>query len=643
MSARSTEPLTWESARIEELGGAMIAAASAAGIGVTLVSMEPPEPRVVYVSDKGVDILGYPREAVIGKAASLFLTPAQREHREANQSRVVERGSPVSFETTIRRPDGREVPIEVALAPIRLDGLPAVIAFSRDISERRAAVEALARSEQQFRQLIELAPDAVWINDGKQIVYANPAAARMLRYPSVEALCSTELRNILAPEEMPRVRDRIQEMFRTGLPMPVSEYRTMRADGTSFMAEVQSMPLAWEGKQALLGMARDVTARKQMESRLAQSERLAALGTLLAGIAHEMNNPLSYTLLGIEQAIAQLKRLAAPADEVARLREALDGALHGASRVAAIVGQIRASSRPDVEERGPVDVRAVVDAALRVIHNELHHRARLVTELGDGAPAVVTGSSQRLEQVFLNLLVNAVQALPDGRAENEIRVAVRVTATREVVAEVSDNGPGIPDDIRSRIFDPFFTTKPVGLGLGLGLSICHGIVSNHGGTITVESAPGRGSTFRIVLPGAPPAAGAAGGAQAAPAATDLPARRRRVLVIDDEPALGAMIRRVLSRDCDVDLAASAREGLDRLDRPDVYDVVLCDLMMPDMTGMDLYAEIARRHPGVERRFVFMTGGAFTPRATEFLAKIPNRRLEKPFETALLKATVARDD
>ena len=208
---------------------------------------------------------------------------------------------------------------------------------------------------------------------------------------------------------------------------------------------------------------------------------------------------------------------------------------------------------------------------------------------------------------------------------------------------MSDNGPGIPADVRSRIFDPFFTTKPVGLGLGLGLSICHGIVTNHGGTITVDSAPGRGSTFRIVLPARPRRDGARSAPrERRPPRPRRPTARRRVLVIDDEPALAAMIRRVLAKECDVDLAVDAREGLERLGAA-TYDVVLCDLMMPDMTGMDLYAEVARRHPGVERRFIFMTGGAFTPRATEFLAQVSNRRLEKPFETAVLKAAVARDD
>jgi len=436
------------------------------------------------------------------------------------------------------------------------------------------------------------------------------------------------------------MRERTQEMLRTGEPLPPREYRTRKKDGGWVMTEVQSIPVEWEGSPAILGFARDVTNRKEMEVRLAQSERLAALGTLLAGVAHEINNPLSYTLLGVEGALRELHRMAAPPEQIARVRELLESAQQGATRVAGVVGQIRASARPESEQRGRVDVRRAIEAALRVTHNEIHHRARLVTELAD-VPCVL-GNEQRLEQVFLNLLVNAVQALPEGRTDNEIRVTLRVSAVGDVIVEVTDNGPGIPEEIKARIFDPFFTTKRVGGGLGLGLSICHGIVAWHGGTIAVNDAVGRGSTFRVVLPAAEDAAGVPPSVTRPKAANGLaPLDGLRILVIDDEPALAAMIVRVLEDECHVDVATDARLGLDRLVqaiRP--YDVILCDLMMPDMTGMDLFAEVARRYPGLEERFVLMTGGAFTPRSTEFLARVKNRRLEKPFDSSALRAIVA---
>jgi PAS domain S-box-containing protein len=646
MTDRDADQLTWESERVEELGGALIAAMSAAGIGVSLVSITAEGPRLVYVSDKGVEVLGHAREALLSRPASDFLAPEEREARAATGRSIQEGNGPSFFETVIERADGQKVPIEVSVAPIRVDGRPGVIAFTRDITKRRVGLAALECSERRFRQLIELAPDAVWINDGRRLCFANPGAARMLAYDTVEELLAVDPRTLMAPADQISMRERTQLMFKTGQGLPPREYPTRRRDGSWVLTEVQSMPIEWEGAPAILGFARDVTHRKEMEARMEQSERLAALGTLLAGIAHEMNNPLSYTLLGIEESLAMLDKTAMAAEERERLRATLESARHGATRVAAVVGQIRASSRPEVEERGPVEMRAVLETALRVTHNEIHHRARLVTSFDD--VAAVLGSAQRLEQVFLNLLVNAVQALPDGRADNEIRVALHATAVGGVLVEVSDNGPGIPDDVRSRIFDPFFTTKPVGLGLGLGLSICHGIVTAHGGAITVESAPGRGTTFRVILPGPSGELGAVASTTrpklARVASVAAPPSRRRVLVIDDETALAAMIRRVLEKECHVDVAFEAREGLERIGQATTpYDVILCDLMMPDMTGMDLFGEVARRHPGVEERFVFMTGGAFTPRATEFLAQVKNRRLEKPFEMAVLKATVARQD
>jgi PAS domain S-box-containing protein len=631
------DPTTFDSERIEKLGGALIAAASAAGIGVSLVALEGGRRRVLYVNDKNVEILGHPREVIMRRPAEEFLTPAARTARSEATVRESAQDSPRMFETMIQRADGSQLPIEVALAPIRIDGLRALIVFTRDISERRRALEALESSERRIRQLIELAPDAVWIMDGRRLRFANPTAARMLRYESVEALIATDPRNIVAPEDQASMRERTQEMLRTGQSLPPRNYRTLRSDGTWVMTEVHSMPIDWDGVPAILGFARDITARKEMEARLAQSERLAALGTLLGGIAHEMNNPLSYTLLGIEQAVRQLDRLAGGGAEVDALRETLQSVHHGATRVAAIVGQLRASMRTDVEERGLVDVRHMLESALRVTHNEMKHRARLVTDLRDVPPILGKPS---LEQVFLNLLVNAVQALPEGRPENEIRVVLRTTTTGDVVVEVADNGAGISDDVRPRIFDPFYTTKPLGVGLGLGLSICHGIVTSHDGTIDVDSALGCGSTFRVTLPGRP----YGGHAPHEPAQRSGPtlapsAKRLRVLVIDDEPTLGAMIRRELESECHVDVTTDARQGLKRLEN-DPYDVVLCDLMMPHMTGMDLFEEVARRRPGLERRFVFMTGGAFTSRAAKFLAEVDNRLLEKPFDAASLLAAIA---
>jgi two-component system, cell cycle sensor histidine kinase and response regulator CckA len=203
---------------------------------------------------------------------------------------------------------------------------------------------------------------------------------------------------------------------------------------------------------------------------------------------------------------------------------------------------------------------------------------------------------------------------------------------------VRDNGPGIAPDVLPRIFDPFFTTKNVGVGMGLGLSICHGIVTAHGGSISVDpNPPGGGACFRVTLPALPQVPA---GVRATPAAAhaDVPeAPRRRLLVVDDEPLLGDMIQRMLRHEYLVEVVDDAREALKRLLLDPAHDVVLCDLMMPTMTGMDLYDEVTRHRPELGQRFVFMTGGAFTDRAGEFLARVPNERIDKPFNRSTLTA------
>jgi CheY-like chemotaxis protein len=248
----------------------------------------------------------------------------------------------------------------------------------------------------------------------------------------------------------------------------------------------------------------------------------------------------------------------------------------------------------------------------------------------------VEAEEARLGQVFLNLILNAVQAIPEGTAqENEIRVGTRLGEDGRVVAEVHDSGEGIPESVRSHLFEPFFTTKPVGVGTGLGLYICREIITALGGEIEVESPRGGGSLFRILLPAAPsqprafPTAAAAG--------PTVP--RGRVLVIDDEPMIAATVTRVLSRH-EVIAVRTARDALARITAGEIFDVILCDLVMPEMSGTALPAELAERAPEAARRMVFLTGDICTQQARAFAASVPNTFVEKPFDAAALRALVA---
>jgi CheY-like chemotaxis protein len=286
-------------------------------------------------------------------------------------------------------------------------------------------------------------------------------------------------------------------------------------------------------------------------------------------------------------------------------------------------------------EQQVVDIKRVLDSTARMAWNELRHRAQVVREYQEALP-LVRGPESRLGQVFLNLFVNAAQAIAEGDAEsNRIRVSARREGSGFVVVEVEDSGCGIPKDALEHLFTPFYTTKPVGVGTGLGLAICQRIIQELGGRIDVESTVGRGTTFRVQLPVAENAVAQAKSSVPPPAPGQ---RRGKILVVDDELMIVTMIRRTLAEH-DVVTTTHPREALDRVQGGESFDVIFCDLLMPQITGMEIYAQLAQHRPEYLDRLVFMTGGAFTPAATAFLQQVRNDRVEKPFDAKKLRALI----
>jgi len=379
---------------------------------------------------------------------------------------------------------------------------------------------------------------------------------------------------------------------------------------------------------------------RDLQARLAQTDRLTSLGTLAAGVAHEINNPLAYVLLNVGYALEEVPKLLRPdagprANEV---RAALEHARRGAERIRDIVRGLKTFSRPENEKIGPLDVIGVVESTLAMIANEIRHRATLVKEYSE-VPEVLANEA-RLGQVLLNLLMNALQAMPEGRTDgNEVRVIVKPGGPDRVLVEVHDNGVGIPQQVRGRIFEPFFTTKPVGIGTGLGLAICHGIVASLGGTLTVDSEQGAGSIFRVELPAAPRAMQSKPVSHApavAPGSGPGPsAPRRRILVVDDEPVVCFSLERLLSTEGEVVALTSPKQALARFEAGERFDVILCDVMMPEMDAPSLYERLREFAPQQADRMAFITGGAFSMRARDFLESVPNPRLSKPFDVEAL--------
>jgi PAS domain S-box-containing protein len=506
---------------------------------------------------------------------------------------------------------------------------------------------ALHRARASFHSLLDISPELVLVHRDGQVAYINPASVRALGLGSADERIGTPVARAFHDEDRGVVEARVIA------PAANSTHETfglrwLGKGGTYRTTEAAAAPIDLDGAAAVVIVARDVTERVEFQHQLLQRERMAALGTLSAGVAHEINNPLTYLLVNLEHVLRRLRAASASDDPIAELSTlgvgggglaglalSLQQAVEGANRVRQIVRDLLTFSQGNVEQRGMSDVRGIVESATQMAWHEIRHRARLVKSLAEVPP--VDANEARLGQVFLNLLVNAAQAIPEGHADkHEIRVATRSDEHGNVVIEVSDTGMGILPENIPRIFDPFFTTKGE-TGTGLGLSISHGAVRSLGGDIKVTSALGQGTTFQVILPPAKSWRGAV------PVSShDVRAlTRQRVLVVDDERLVGEAIARALAEENDVEVVTEARQALARIAKGDPFDIILCDLMMPVMTGMDLYAEIVRVAPKLVGRLVFMTGGAFTPRARAFLESVNNPCLEKPLDTSKLRSIIAR--
>ncbi len=385
-------------------------------------------------------------------------------------------------------------------------------------------------------------------------------------------------------------------------------------------------------------LERDVDVRNQellqVQVALTRADRLAALGQLAAGVGHEINNPLTYVMTNLRELAENL-----PAAETTSERVHLAGlaneALDGTERIRRVVRDLRLLSRAREHEKlESIDIHHVLGDALKLAEHVLKHRARVTEDYGD-VPHV-KAESQRLAQVFVNLLVNAAQAIPEDLPDRgTITVRTRKSAMGRAVIEIADDGFGISPQHLGRIFEPYFTTKTHGEGTGLGLFVSLGIVRGFGGDIEVDSELGKGTTVRVYLP---PSESVEEIEPTPSQLVPVAPRRARILVVDDEPVVARAMRRMLP-DHEVSIVLDARHALNSFEHSGPYDVVVCDLMMPDISGADLYVQASDRWPDLRNRFLFITGGAVTPKAQELLQHPDTRCLHKPVQSDELQAMV----
>jgi two-component system cell cycle sensor histidine kinase/response regulator CckA len=594
-----------------------------------------------YMSPNVRDVLGWEASDFVGDDAFWFahLHPDDRAPMHEQVAILLERGSnEADYRFQHRNGSWRWMHSAVRLTRDDVGQPFEIVGYIIDITDHKRAEESLRRSEANFRELIERSPFAVLVHRGGLFVYVNPAAVAMLGYGSADELVGTAVLDLVHPDDRDAVRTRMAHTMKYGSGAP-GEARMRRRDGSYVVSEGEGLLLDFDGQPSNVVVGRDVTERRELYARMAVADRMMSVGTLAAGVAHEINNPLAYVSSNLEvlaRELAALREGKPTQLDRGGLEPLVKDALDGAERVAAIVRSLRALSRSDDETVGAVELESVLASCIKIAHNEIRHRARVVQQIAPELPPI-EGNASRLGQVFLNLLVNAAQAIPEGHAgENEIRVrAFHDADARRVVVEVEDTGAGIPRSLIGRIFDPFFTTKPIGAGIGLGLSISHEIVRSLGGTITVDSAVGVGTTFHVALPVAIAQVSPAG-----PAAAPEPGTVARVLVIDDEVAVGRSIALLLAPDYEVTPVTRAKDALARLAAGERYDAVVCDVMMPEMNGIDFFEQLKQAAPEQVRRVVFLTGGAFTQQARDFLASAARPQLGKPFTERDLRRVIA---
>lgn len=517
---------------------------------------------------------------------------------------------------------GFDDPIELSL----LEGVAEDIGYALDAAlERRArlrAETALVESERRHRAIFERASDGIFVANAEQrYIDVNPAGLALLGYTRDELL-GLHLRDLVPAEDL-AVQPIRPQRFAAGEPFVV-ERRLKRKDGRIIEVELSGVRMP-DG--TLQSVVRDISERKRLLAERAASERVASLGRLAQGVGHEINNPLAYLVLSLDLLRAELSDL-----PIGVTREALEVLGHiedAASRIAAIVRSLARFGRGDAETIGPTDLERSVRAAIAMTANRLNHVADVKAALGP--TPLVRGNEFQLTQVFVNLLLNAADAIAEADGgPHAVTVTTRVLDGR-VEVEVGDSGPGIPEAIRARVFEPHVTTKPIGRGSGLGLSICKSIIESFGGSIGLVDTSA-GATFRITLdvseelnPEREPLA-----------ATSSP--RLSLLVIDDEPVILRVIKNLL-KEHEVVTAMTPSDALAACRGRD-FDRILCDVMFPGGSVDALYDTLAAERPELARRLVFMTGGAFTPAAHTFLERTGRPWLAKPFTRPELMRVLA---
>jgi PAS domain S-box-containing protein len=607
-----------------------------------------------------LEIFGYSEDELLGRPFSLLVPATSQippaidgdadgdeltmarfdpERQPVEQLKALRAWSGHYYETLGIGEDGQALPLEVAMARLDLSKSERFVVVVRDLRVRKKLEEqrrkALRQSKESFRALIENLPDGLIVHRQGTIQYLNPAAGHLLGYQDWGELLGSSIEDLIPRDERRNFFDAAREARDQDEPPQTQEHHFKTRQGERVPVESLTFEAIFQYEKAFISIVRDLTETRQMRMQMMQMERMSAVGTLAAGVAHEINNPLTYVagnILFVLEELHEMSDQIRPSDDEELMDDyrdwidALRDTLEGTERIRKIVTDLRTYSQQREPEVKPVDLHQVLETAINMASHEIKHRARLVRDFQPVEPVLADPAG--LGQVVLNLLINAAHAISPGSVENqEVRVAIHQDDD-QIFIEVSDTGTGIPDDVLPQIFDPFFTTKSSNQGTGLGLAICQNIMQSYGGDLTVETAVGEGTTVVARLPVVPVT-------ETVDAAEEDRQERLlrgtpRILVIDDDEMVRRALTRQLAKNYEVQDVATSHEGLAKIKQNGPFDIILCDLMMPEETGMEFFEQLKKDAPSLREQIIFITGGAVTRDAAEFLETTDATVLKKPF-------------
>jgi PAS domain S-box-containing protein len=596
------------------------------------IFLSTPDGKLLDVNPALVRMLGYETKQDLQSVnlRDIYLDPNERDSLVAE---VLNKGAIEDRAIILRRKDGKAIHCLISSAATR-DAAGQVLRIQGtivDVSERRQMEKHLHKEQEFVRSLVASFPDVIAVLDLKGVyTFVSPLVQDVLGRPAGEFI-GKALGDNVHPDDVAKLRSTFQKIALGEGADGQFEYRTRHADGNWRVLRASASPL-YDANGEISGVvasARDVTESKRSEQQTVQKEKLAAMGEMMAGVAHELNNPLT-AILGISDLI----RERAVDDS---MRHQVDTVLKQARRAATIVQNLLVFSRPSILRQTKVQIDQIVKQALDAQRASLQQK-KITVEFkpAPGLPPI-EGDAKLLVQGFSNLIANAEQAIGTVRESGSIRISAALKEGK-IALDFSDNGPGIAPENIGKVFDPFFTTRRPTGGTGLGLTISQAIVKEHGGKIEVESTPGAGATFRVLLPAAidevAPEAPAPRAA-APPLAGAAELRGHSVFIVDDEESIREIVQEGLAaRGMIVEGAPSSEEALAHLEAQD-YEFVLCDFNLPGLNGEQLFDRVRSHAQGPNPRFVFMTGALLDPAQVAKFEKKGASVLQKPFHVAAL--------